>query len=122
MARKFRESLVNFKKLIAPPAPSSGPKKLEHPAAGEVLGGVPVSTENALGHPVEARIVFAAKRRYLEFISTIEDDKAGTDKAGLCGPGNRYWRLHSQVPRILTRSLWFLRGTKAPKDDQAPPR
>jgi hypothetical protein len=47
-----------FKKMIVPPAPSSGiTRMLSTRLLVKVLEGVPVSTENALGHPVEARTV-----------------------------------------------------------------
>jgi hypothetical protein len=49
---------LHFKKMVAPPAPLSGiPRIVSTRLLVKVLEGVPVSMENALGHPVEARTV-----------------------------------------------------------------
>jgi hypothetical protein len=58
MVRKFRESLPPLQKDDRPTSTIVGDfKNIDHPAAGKGSWGLPVSTENALGHPVEARTV-----------------------------------------------------------------
>jgi hypothetical protein len=58
MVRKLRESLPPLQEDDRPTSTVVGDSKnVDHPAAGDGSWGARRSTENALGHPVEAMTV-----------------------------------------------------------------